>query len=210
VRVSDGVNTSAAQSVTINLTNVNEPPVVTAGQSFTLAENSANATSVGTVAATDPDAGTTLQNWQITGGSGATAFAINASTGQITVADSAQLDREAPASFTLLVTVSDGVNTSAAQSVSVNLTDVNDVTPVVTAGQSFSVAENSANGTAVGTVVATDGDVTPTTFQGWQITGGSGATAFALDPSTRAITVAGGAQTGFETSPRFPLLVGGS
>src|SRR5262249_32982729 len=155
----------------------------------------ANGQTVGIVLATDGDVTpTTFQNWQITSGTGATAFAIDASTGQLTVADSAQLDREATASFTLLVTVSDGVNTSAAQAVTINLSDGNDVPPVVTAGRPSRGADNPANGPAVGTVVATDGDVTPTTFQSWQITGGSGATAFAIDANTGAISVADSAQ----------------
>ena len=191
----------------VSVSFFNQPPVVTAGQSFTVAENTANGTSVGTAAATDPDTGTTFQNWAITGGTGATAFAINPSTGAITVADAAQLDREAVASFTLLVTVSDGADTSAAETITINLSDVNDVTPVVTAGQSFSVAENTANGTAVGTVAATDGDVTATTFQSWTITGGTGATAFAINPGTGAITVADASQLDFEATTSFTLLV---
>ena len=134
--VSDGVNTSAAETVTINLTDVNDvAPVMTAGQSFTLAENTANGTAVGTVVATDGDVSpTTFSGWTIVGGS--SVFAIDAA-GQITVADSSQLDRETASSFTLQITVSDGVNTSAAESVTINLTDVNDVVPVMTAGQSF-------------------------------------------------------------------------
>src|SRR5262249_59218090 len=42
--------------VTINLSDVNETPTVTANQSFTVAENSASGTVVGTVLGTDPDA----------------------------------------------------------------------------------------------------------------------------------------------------------
>ena len=82
------------------------------------------------------------------------------------------------------------MHTSAAQTVTVSLSEVNDVTPVVTAGQSFSMAENSANGTVVGSVLATDGDVTPTTFGSWTITGGTGDTAFAINPASGQVTVA--------------------
>ena len=55
--------------------------------------------------------------------------------------------------------------------------------PVVN-DQTFSVAENSGNGTVVGTVSASDGDVTPTTFQDWAISGGTGQTAFAIHPTS--------------------------
>ena len=85
----------------VTVTSINDPPVVTAGQSFSVAENTANGTAVGTVVATDPDVGQTLQNWQITGGNTGGAFAINATTGQITVANSTALDREATPRFTL-------------------------------------------------------------------------------------------------------------
>lgn len=52
---------------------------------FPLAENGANGTEVGTITASDPDAGTVL-TWLITAGNASGAFAINSSTGQLTVA----------------------------------------------------------------------------------------------------------------------------
>ena len=119
---------------------------------------------------------------------------INASTGAITVNDSGDLNREQIASFTLSVTVSDGVHTSAVQTVVINLNDLNDVTPVVTAGQSAAIAAGSANGTSVLTVVASDGDVTATTFQNWTITAGNtnvdgdANLPFVINASTGAIT----------------------
>ena len=113
----------------------------------------ANGTAVGTVAATDGDVTpTTFQNWAITGGTAATAFAINAATGQITVADATQLDRETVASFTLLVTVSDGVNTSAAAD-GHDQPDRRQRRAARRHGRAdVQIAENTANGTAVGTV----------------------------------------------------------
>ena len=35
---------------------------------------------------------------------------------------------------------------------------LNDITPVINFGQTLTIAENSANGTSVGTITATDGD----------------------------------------------------
>ena len=77
---------SGTATVTVNLTNVNEAPVVTPA-TFAVAENSANGTAVGTVTVTDPDAGQT-HTFAITAGNTGGAFAINPSTGQITVANS--------------------------------------------------------------------------------------------------------------------------
>ena len=112
----------------------------------------------GTVVATDGDVtATTFQNWTITGGTGATAFAIDAVTGEITVADSAPLDFETTTSFTLQVTVSDGINTSAAQSVTVNLTDANEAPTATNLMQTQAYAEGAAS-VAVTPIVVTDAD----------------------------------------------------
>ncbi|PKQ62112.1 hypothetical protein BZG01_17940, partial [Labilibaculum manganireducens] len=175
VTVSDGTNTSAAETITINITDINDnTPVVTASQSFSIAENIANSGAVGTVLATDGDAGTSFSSWTETGGTGASIFEINASSGAITVTDNSGIDYETTTSYTYTVTVSDGTNTSAAETITINITDINDVTPVVTASQSFSIAENIANSGAVGTVLATDGDA-GTSFSSWTETGGTGA-----------------------------------
>ncbi len=57
----------------------NNPPTVTAGQAFTVAENLAAGSAIGTVIATDADTGQTLSQWQLTDGSG--KFAIDPRTG---------------------------------------------------------------------------------------------------------------------------------
>ena len=93
------------------------PPVVTAGQVFTVAENAASGAVVGTIAATDAGAVKPLQNWQ---GSTAT-FSLNAATGQLTL--SGTLNAKTTPSYDISVTVSDGVNTSATGSVRINVTD---------------------------------------------------------------------------------------
>ncbi len=68
----------------------NQPPDA-ADATFNLNENSANGTAVGSVSATDTDTGDTL-HYAITAGNTDGAFAIDATTGQITVANSAALD----------------------------------------------------------------------------------------------------------------------
>ena len=204
ITVSDGSTTSSAETVTINVTDLNDnTPVITASQSFGIDENSANATSIGIVAATDADVTTTTyQDWKITGGNTDNAFDINSSSGEITVADASQLDYETePNSYNLSITVSDGSTTSSAETVTINVTDLNDNTPVITASQSFSVDENSANASSVGTVVVTDADVTATTYQDWKITGGNTDNAFDINSSSGEITVADASQLDYETEP---------
>ena len=208
--VSDGANTSSAETVTININDLNDNlPVITASQSFSINENSANATSVGTVLATDADATvTTYQDWTITGGNTNNAFAINDSTGELSVADASQLDYETTStSYSLSITVSDGANTSSAETVTISVNDLNDNLPIIAASQSFSVDENSANGTSLGAVAATDADATATTYQDWTITSGNTNSAFAIDPDTGELTVNTSSELDTETTPSYSLSI---
>ncbi|WP_461632313.1 cadherin domain-containing protein [Labilibaculum euxinus] len=208
ITVSDGVNTSAAETVTVNVNAINDnTPVVTASQSFSIAENTANSGAVGTVLATDVDAGTSFSAWTETGGTGASIFEINASSGAITVTDNSGIDYETTTSYTYTVTVSDGINTSASETIIINITDINDVDPVVTASQSFSIAENTANSGVVGTVLAADGDVTATIFSSWTETGGTGASIFEINASSGAITVTDNSGIDYETTTSYTYTV---
>ncbi|WP_254508784.1 cadherin domain-containing protein [Anatilimnocola floriformis] len=201
VSVTDAGNLSASNTITVNLTNVNEAPTI-APQTFSVAENSANTTAVGTVVAADVDAGDT-RTFAITGGNTGGAFAINATTGAITVANSAALNFEGTPSFSLTVSVTDAGNLSTSNTITVNLTNVNEAPTI--APQTFSVAENSANNTAVGTVLANDVDAGDT--RTFAITGGNTGGAFAINASTGAITVANSTALNFEAIPTFSLTV---
>jgi putative intracellular protease/amidase len=83
----------------------NSAPQVT-DDTWTLGENAAIGTQVGTVAASDPDAGQTL-SYAIVGGNTNGAFAIDPATGTITVANPAALDFETNPTFVLTVRVTD-------------------------------------------------------------------------------------------------------
>lgn len=112
-----------APSVTIGL---NGAPVVNDAV-FNVAENSAIGTVVGTVVATDPDDdpltfAITAGNTDVDG-DGTSAFAIDDS-GQITVADSGDLDFENTDQFNLTVEATDSGGVSDTGAVTVNVTDV--------------------------------------------------------------------------------------
>ncbi|MDM8160382.1 cadherin domain-containing protein [Labilibaculum sp. K2S] len=208
ITVSDGTNTSAAETITINITDINDiAPVTTASQSFSIAENIANSGAVGTVLATDGDVGTSFSDWTETGGTGASIFEINASSGAITVTDNSTIDRESTASYTYTVTVSDGTNTSAAETITINITDVNDAVPIVTASQTFNIDEDASNATSVGTVLATDADVTATTFSSWTITAGNTNSVFAINSSTGEITVNDANELDYESITSYSLSI---
>ncbi|NVO20116.1 MAG: T9SS type A sorting domain-containing protein, partial [Bacteroidetes bacterium] len=188
-------------TITINLTNVNEAPVI-ANQTFTVAENSVNGTSVGTVVASDPDAGQIL-TYSIFSGNTSGAFAINTTTGVLTVANSAVLDFETNPTFTLVVKVQDNgtVALTSQATITINLTNVNEA-PVI-ANQTFTVAENSVNGTSVGTVVASDPDAGQTLL--FSIIAGNVDNAFTINGLSGALTVANSNALDFSVNPVFTI-----
>ena len=156
VQASDGTATDT-QTILVTVTDVNEAPVAT-DATVTLAENTATGTSVHTVGATDPDAGATL-TYSITGGNGLGGFTIDASTGEITVANSAVLDYENVSSFTLTVDVSDGANTDTA-TITINLTDVNEA-PVLAANTGSTVVQGGPTFITTAELQVTDVDSAP-------------------------------------------------
>ncbi|MDA9621805.1 cadherin domain-containing protein, partial [Gammaproteobacteria bacterium] len=121
VTASDGSKTTN-QDITINITNVNEAPIITSSATFSSAENQ---TSVGTVVASDPE-GDSLSfsigsmpaptsNGEYTGAS------IN-SDGVITL-NGTGANYELMTSFSATVTVTDGVNITT-QDISVSIINV--------------------------------------------------------------------------------------
>ena len=189
VSVSDGDNTGSG-TVTVNINDTNdEAPVITSA-SYDLAESASAGTSLDTLAATDPDTGlaTTLQDWTITSGNSDGIFALDPDTGALTVADTTNLNYDVGAqSYSLLVTVSDGTNTSAEQTITVNITDVNDITPSIDSGQVFTIREDALNNTEVDTVAYSDDD-SGNVFT-WSILSGNDDAAFAIGEATGTITV---------------------
>ncbi|MGH8557960.1 MAG: cadherin domain-containing protein, partial [Methylococcales bacterium] len=196
---------SGSATITINLTNVNDAPVVSVA-TFSVAENSANGTPVGAVTAIDADLPAQTLTYAITAGNTGNAFAIDPSSGQITVDTMAALDFETTPAFHLTVRATDNgsPNLNGNATIAINLTDVNDA-PVVSAA-TFSVAENSANGTPVGAVTAIDADLPAQTLT-YAITAGNTGNAFAIDPSSGQIAVDSMAALNFETTPSFSLTV---
>ena len=110
----------------------NNPPAFAfpSGQTayaFTLIENDDGSTTpvaVGTVEATDTDAGDTVR-YSIAAGNTGSVFAIDASSGAITYTGSGE-DRETTPSFTLTVRASDGTNNTDA-TVTVTVADVDEL-----------------------------------------------------------------------------------
>lgn len=210
ISVTDGGTPALSDSatITIEVTDQNDAPSFSQpAYAFALPENSAAGTAVGTLAATDPDAGQTL-SYAIASGNVGNAFAIDATTGAITVADPSTLDFETTPSVTLTVSVTDSGTPALSDTatVTITLTDANDAP--VAADAAFAVAENSANGTAVGTYAATDPDATaPDNTLAYTITGGNDDGVFAIDATTGVLSIADNTLLDFETTPVFALQI---
>ena len=106
-----------------------------------------NQTAIGIVAATDVDTSDSSISFTVSG----SELSLT-SAGVLTFASAP--DYETKTSYTATVTATDGTN-STTQSITVNVTDVDDVAPAFSSSATFSAAENQ---TTIGTVAATDVD----------------------------------------------------
>ena len=189
--------------ITMTLTDVNQQPVIS-DQTFDAEENTPNGQVVGTVYATDPDFGQTLTYSIISGNTNYT-FAINPSTGDLSVNNSSGLNFEVTPTFNLIVEVQDNGagNLWAQASITVNITDVNE-NPEIN-DQTFAIEEYSPNSTVVGTLIATDPDNGQTLT--YSILSGNENDAFLLNSTTGVLTVGNSSALDFETNPVFSLVV---
>ncbi|WP_439621988.1 cadherin domain-containing protein [Gemmata sp.] len=132
-----------AERVLADVPAENRPPAAQ-DDAWVLPENSPAGTVVGTVAATDPDAGQSL-TFSIVGGNASGAFAIDPVTGQVTVADATALNFETSPVFNLTVEVSDNApdSLSTVAAVTINLEDVAE-SPVAPVGGNLVVTGTSA------------------------------------------------------------------
>ena len=176
--VSDGRVTDTI-TVTIKISNVNEAPIFAVGSSttHTVAENTAAGENIGSpVSATDDDGDTLSYSLS---GTDASSFSIDSTIGQLKTG--AALNFEDKSSYTFTITVSDGTFTDTI-TVTINVTDANDA-PIFTDGESISrsVAENTATGNNIGSVIAaTDADNDTLTYS----LGGTDAGVFGIVSTT--------------------------
>ncbi|MFM7738994.1 MAG: cadherin repeat domain-containing protein, partial [Planctomycetota bacterium] len=156
--------TSTTQ-ITVTIQGANDAPHDLAG-TLTIAENAANGSTAGTITRSDVDAGDGATYSLVDNAGG--RFAINSSTGVVTVANSTLLDYEAATSHNITVRVTDTAGATFDKVMTVTLTDVDefDVGPVSdTNPASNNVNENAAVGTTVGiTASASDADASTNTI----------------------------------------------
>jgi len=120
-----GFALGTALSATSNVFDNDSAPTI-AAQAFTIPENSpAGAVpGLGPVVAADADLPGDTLTFSVTGGTGASVFAVDPATGAVTVTNPAALDFETTTSFTLDITVTDSGGNTGTGTVTINLTDV--------------------------------------------------------------------------------------
>jgi len=128
-------------------------------------------------------------------------FAIDATTGQITVADGTLLDYEDASQHSVKVKVTDSGGLSDAATYVIDVQDVNEA-PAIAGLSADQVDENAFDDTVVGTVAASDPDGDSFTYELTDDAGGR----FAIDPSG-AITVADGTLLDHEIADQHDVTV---
>ena len=165
----------AVQIIAVTVNDVNDvAPAITSGTTANVAENT---TAVLNLTATDLDTVGGPVTFAIVGGADAARFTIVGNQLQFNPAPNFEAPADAGANnvYNVQVQASDGVNSSAVQSIAVTVTDVNDVAPSFTSGATVNVAENT---TTVLSASATDPDTVGTiTFS---IVGGADAGKFTI------------------------------
>ncbi|BBF92925.1 Ig-like domain-containing protein [Blastochloris tepida] len=174
VTASDGANTTA-QTITVTLTDVNELPAITTAAAQSVTENTKIITAL---TATDPDQGQTL-SFAITGGEDAALFEIvDGNLVFKSAPDFETLPAAGPTpGYQVTVEVSDGQGGTDTRTISVDVTDLNDVVPVITTAETQSVAESR---TFVAALASTDPDTVGTNPAIFTVTGGADADLFEI------------------------------
>jgi VCBS repeat-containing protein len=213
VRVTDTAGAFYDEVFTVNVTDADEFDVSLVSDSNAAAndvfENAANGTQTGvTASASDADATNNSITYSLDNSAGG-RFAIDSSTGVVTVANGTLLDREAAASHSIVIRATSSDGSFSTQSFTINLNDVDefDVGAITDANATpNSIAENSANGTTVSlTASATDADATynTITFSLDESAGGR----FAIDSSTGMVTVADSSLLNYEAATSHSITI---
>jgi hypothetical protein len=174
VKASTGIVTgkNAEQIITVNLTDLNDetPTAINLTGNYTIAENTTIGTELGTLSATDADAGDTF-----TYTSSNTTFTLDNNKLKLNAA----LDYETSTSLSTTITVTDSNHHSFDKHFTITVTDINDITPSNIQLSTTIIADDATTGTTVATISATDIDTTGETMT--YTLSGTDATSFSIN-----------------------------
>ena len=203
---------TATVQLTVTDVNDNDPAMTSTLVAVVVTENSPAGTVVATITASDLDAGVNSQlTYAFASGNVGGCFAINSSTGIVTVQTTSVLDRETTPLFTLLVDVRDQAVVSSnvkniTMTLLVSLVDLNDNSPQFAPGNyTATVNENDVVGTSVADVNATDADSGVNSDLTYSIVAGNTGSAFYVDPIVGVVYIQN--RLDRETIPTYTIVV---
>ncbi|MEE6461607.1 hypothetical protein FKM82_001338 [Ascaphus truei] len=202
------LSSQAMVNITVTDENYHTPEFSQSHISITAPESLTVGTVVRTVSARDRDASMNgIITYNISSGNEAGLFAINTSTGALSV--SKNLDYELCQKHDFTISAIDGgwVAKTGYCVVTVHVKDVNDNPPIFKAEEYFpSVMENAPSGTTVIRLNATDADSAPNAVIAYSIQA-SDSDLFVIDPNTGVITTQGFLD--YETKESYHLTIKG-
>lgn len=178
---------------------VNSPPTIEV-PSFSTKENPAVGSVIGTVVASDLNEG---QEVTLSVPSDS-PVSIDSETGELKVANSLAFDFETDPVITVTVIATDSVGGEARIEVPITLINVDEPPQVLT--EAYSISEESDLDSAIGRVNAFDPEL-PDSPLSFVITGGSGAEAFSIEPTTGILRVTDPTAFDFENAQTLTLIV---
>uniref|UniRef100_A0A2K6SJR2 FAT atypical cadherin 4 n=1 Tax=Saimiri boliviensis boliviensis TaxID=39432 RepID=A0A2K6SJR2_SAIBB len=200
------LSSQATVQITVTEENYHTPEFSQSHMSATIPESHGIGSIVRTVSARDRDTAMNgLIKYSISSGNEEGIFAINSSTGVLTLAKA--LDYELCQKHEMTISATDGgwVARTGYCSVTVNVIDVNDNSPVFLSDDYFpTVLENAPSGTTVIHLNATDADSGTNAVIAYTVQS-SDSDLFVIDPNTGVITTQGFLD--FETKQSYHLTV---
>lgn len=148
----------------------------------------------------DPDAGQIL-TWSIIGDS--KGFKINPSTGELSVNDATIVNNSTSQTVSFVIRLTDNETVPQFDEATDYIVDKN-TAPVILA-QTFNVNENTANGSLIGTVVASDVNTNQTLK--YSIVSGNVGSPFSLDVNTGKLTVLTSSTLNYEYRNKYDLVI---
>ncbi len=209
---SDGSTSVAVFTIIVNDANEFDisGPVDTDASSNAVAENAETGSAVGlTASAADNDATNNAVTYSLVDAVGEPVangpFAIDPSTGVVTVADAAQIDFEVADSHTVYVRAVSADGSASTQAFTITVNDVNDNGQVFTSETATDAAENIADTDVVYTATATDADTTGEAIT-YSLTDDAGGL-FEIDPNTGEVSLTPGRSLDFETDTAHSITI---
>ena len=157
VRATDpaGSGFTVEKKFTIAVTNVNEAPTALDLLGSFVAQQAETGTLVGTLSATDPDAGETVFTYTLLDNAGG-RFAIE--NGKLVVADGSKLDASVATMHTVTIQVADAAGLTFQNDFIINVGATNHAPSDIDLGGDKTIAEDAAGGDVVGTLSGIDQD----------------------------------------------------